>query len=166
MCLDGFVSPLTIPHKQYKFQVLLRFVFHRDDRTTMVSHYFLGMALRFAGRQEEAIRASKMAIRLEPFPPGTYYQNLGLSYLLKGDCGEAVKACEKALERERDNMMAYLIITAVYGSSGREEEASKTAKELLRLSPEFSAETFAKILPYKNPKNRELVIEGLRKAGL
>ncbi len=161
----GYLYVITPPHR-YEEGVAEAEKAVMMDPNAAVSHYFLGMALRFAGRQEEAIRALKMAIRLEPFTPGTYYQNLGLSYLLKGDCEEAVKACEKALEREHDNMMAYLIITAVYSSCGREKEANKTAKELLRLSPEFSAEAFAKKLPYKNPKNRELVIEGLRKAGL
>jgi adenylate cyclase len=161
----GYLYVITPPHR-YEEGVAEAEKAVMMDPNAAVSHYFLGMALRFAGRQDEAIRAMKKAIRLEPFTPGTYYQNLGLSYLLKGDCGEAVKACEKALERERDNMMAYLVITAVYSSCGMEKEAGKTAKELLRLSPEFSAEAFAKKLPYKNPKNRELVIEGLRKAGL
>ncbi len=136
------------------------------DPNSAVSYYFLGMALRFAGRHEEAIRAMKMAIRLEPLSPGIYYQNLALPYLLKGDCEEAVKASGKALECERDNMMTYLIATAAYSSCGRARDARKTAGELLRLNPNFSAEVFAKRLPYRNPRDRERVITGLRNAGL
>lgn len=161
----GYLYVITPPHR-YEEGIAEAEEAVRMNPNSAVSHYFLAMALRFAGRQDEAIRALKIAIRLEPFTPGTYHQNLGLSYLLKDDCGEAVKACEKALERERNNMMAYLIATAVYGACGREAEAGKTAKELLRLNPEFSAQAFAKKLPYKNPKNRERVIAGLRKAGL
>ena len=136
------------------------------DPNAALTHQFLGAALRFAGRPEEAIPVIKKAIRLEPFTPDIYYQNLGLSYLLKGDCEEAVKACEKGLARETDNLMSYVMTTAVYGSCGREEEARKTAREVLRLSPKFSSESFARILPYKNAKDLDRVIDGLRKAGL
>ena len=136
------------------------------DPNSALAHQFLGAAFRFAGRSEEAISEIKKAIRLEPFAPGIYYQNLGLSYLLKGDCEEAVHACRKGLERERDNMMSYIMATAVYGSCGREEEARKTAKEILRLNPKYTPEAWGKKLPYKNPKDREQVLEGLRKAGL
>ena len=136
------------------------------DPNSALAHQFLGAAFRFAGRSEEAISEIKKAIRLEPFAPGIYYQNLGLSYLLKGDCEEAVQACRKGLERERDNMMSYIMATAVYGSCGREEEARKTAKEILRLNPKYTPEAWGKKLPYKNPKDREQVLEGLRKAGL
>jgi adenylate cyclase len=136
------------------------------DPNAALTHQFLGAALRFAGRPEEAILEIKQAIRLEPFTPGIYYMNLGLSYLLKGDCEEAVKACEKGLERERDNLLSYIMATAVYGSCGRDEAARRTAKEILRLNPKFSTESSAKKLPYKNPKDLDQVLEGLRKAGL
>jgi tetratricopeptide (TPR) repeat protein len=131
-----------------------------------IPHHFLGMALRFAGRPEDAIPVIRKAIRLEPVTPGIYYQNLGLCYLLTGDCEEAADACKKGLDRERDYLMSLVIASAVYGSCGREEEARKTAREVLRISPNFSADSFALRLPYKNPKDRERVIEGLRKAGL
>ena len=136
------------------------------DPNAAVSYHFLGMALRFAGRSEEAIPMTKMAIRLEPFTPGNYYANLGLEYLLVGDCDEAIKACEKGLERERDNLMSNVIAAAVYGACGKDENARNTAREVLRLSPKFTVQGSSKRLPYKFPEERELVLDGLRKAGL
>ena len=41
------------------------------------AHRLLGMILRYAGRPEEAIPVLEKAIRLNPFPPGIYYSNLG-----------------------------------------------------------------------------------------
>lgn len=161
----GYLYVITPPNRYEEGIAALKKAVAMDPNAAL-SHHFLGMALRFAGRSEEAIPMTRMAIRLEPFTPGIYYQNLGLEYLLEGDCEEAIKACEKGLERERDNLMSNVITTAVYGSCGKEEKAKNTAKEVLRLSPKFTSQAFSKKLPYKFPKDRELVLDGLRKAGL
>lgn len=129
-------------------------------------HHILAMVLRFSGRSGDAIPVSKNAIRLEPFAPANYYENLGLAYLLTGDCEEALKACKKGLERETENLMSYVMTAAAYGSCGKEEEARRTAQEVRRLSPKFSSESFGRILPYKKPSDRDRILEGLRKAGL
>ncbi|MDD5762541.1 MAG: hypothetical protein PHP88_08560, partial [bacterium] len=107
------------------------------------------------------------AIRLEPFAPGNYYGNLGMAYFQKGgECEEAVKACEEGLKRAPDSMIVNFMAVTVFSACGREKEARKTAKELLRINPKFSAESFAAKLPYKDPKEKEPVVEALRKAGL
>ena len=37
---------------------------------------------------------------------------------------------------------------------------------MLRINPDYSLEQRRKVLPYKNPADFELVVDGLRKAGL
>lgn len=63
-------------------------------------------------------------------------------------------------------MIVHFMATTVYSACGEEKKARKTAKELLRINPKFSAESFGKKLPYKNPQDKVPVIEALRKAGL
>ena len=127
---------------------------------------FLGFALRFVGRPEEAIPMIQKSIRLNPFPPGSAIYNLGMAYLYTGKCEEAISECEKALQRETDNLLAHITATAAYSMCGREEEARETAAGVLRINPKFSTKYFAKILPYKNQTDTDRYIGALQKAGL
>jgi adenylate cyclase len=126
----------------------------------------LGLALRFAGRPEEAVPVIRKSIRLNPFPPGATYYNLGMAYLYTGQCEESIAACEKALQRENDNLFAHVTATVAYNMCGREEEARATAADVSRINPKFSLEYFAKRLPYKNQADTDRYIAALRKAGL
>ena len=137
------------------------------DPNSAAVHYMAGLVLRFSGKPAESIPVCKKSIRLEPFAPGIYYGNLGMAYFQNGtDCDEAVKACQKGLERTPDGMIVHFMATTVFSACGKEKEARKVAKELLRISPKFSAEAFAKRLPQKDQKDKDRIVEALRKAGL
>ena len=126
----------------------------------------LGLFLRFADRPEEAIPVIKKAMRLNPFPPGLYYSNLGMAYLFTGKCEEAIAECEKALQLETDNLHSHMTTTVAYSLCGREEEARATAAGVSRINPKFSCDYIAKRLTYKNQADKDRFIEALRKAGL
>jgi adenylate cyclase len=130
------------------------------------ANFFLAMVLRYAGKSKEAIPVIRKALRLEPMAPDIYVQNLALLYFQTGDCKEAIAACEKGLKRQPDDLNSHVIMAAVYGSCGREKEARKEAAEVLRINPKFTVESYAAILPYKNPSDRDRTAQGLRKAGM
>ncbi len=137
------------------------------DPNSAAVHFMAGLVLRFSGKPAESIPVCKKSIRLEPFTPGIYYGNLGMAYFQNGsDCEEAVKACEKGLERAPEGMIVHFMATTVFSACGKEKEARKTAKELLRISPKFSAESFAKRLPQNHQEDKDRIVEALRKAGL
>ena len=129
-------------------------------------HYSLGFILRMAGRAKEAIPVVQKALRLEPRAPDSYNRQLALDYFQIGDCKEAIALCDKGLQRQPDALVTRIIMAAVYGACGREEEARKEATEVLRINPKFTVESFMGKTPYKNPSDRERVSQGLRKAGL
>ena len=137
------------------------------DPNSAVVHYMACLVLRFSGKPAESIPVCKKSIRLEPFAPGIYYGNLGMAYFTNGtDCEEAVKACEEGIKRAPEGMIVHFMATTVYSACGKEKEARKTAKELLRISPKFSAESFAKRLPQIHQKDKDRITEALRRAGL
>ena len=137
------------------------------DPNSASVHYMACLVLRFSGKPAESIPVCKKSIRLEPFAPGIYYGNLGMAYFTNGtDCGEAVKACEEGLNRAPDGMIVHFMATTVFSACGKEKEARKAAKELLRISPKFSAESFAKRLPQIHQKDKDRITEALRRAGL
>jgi len=129
-------------------------------------YFNLGFLLRMAGKPKEAIPVIQKALRLEPMAPDNYIRQLALDYFQAGDCKEALAVCEKGLKRQPDNLVSRVIMVAVYGSCGREAEARKEASEVLRINPKFSVESFMRNTPYKNPSDRDRVVQGLRKAGL
>ena len=136
------------------------------DPNSAVVHNYACIIYRVAGKPAEAIPMCKKAIRLEPFAPGLYYANLGMAFFQNGnDCEEAVKACEKALKLAPEGMIIHIWATTVFSACGREKEGRKTAKELLRINPKFSVEAYAKRLP-QNQKDKDRIVEALRKAGL
>jgi len=130
------------------------------------SYIYLGMVLRCVGRSEEAIQAYEKVLRMNPFPSSSVYYGMGVAYLLTGQCGQAIEQALKAVHLEPKSMMNHVVLTAILGSCDREEDARSRAKELLKVQPNFSVEYFAKRLTVKNDADRDLIINGLRKAGL
>jgi adenylate cyclase len=130
------------------------------------AHMSLARALLFSGKPEEAVLFYEKAIRLNPFPPSNDLQGLCAGYRQAGMYDEAIEACKKALHLEPTNLIAHLLLAASYSSSGREEKARLEAAEVRRISPKFSLEYWARILPYKNQEDTDRFIDALRKAGL
>jgi adenylate cyclase len=130
------------------------------------ANFYLAMVLRYAGKSKEAIPVIRKAMRLEPMTPDIYFQNLALLYFQTGDCAEAIAACEKGLQRNPDDLNSHVIKAAVYGYCGKEKDSRKATEEILRINPKFTVESYTKILPYRNPSDRDRTAQGLRKAGL
>lgn len=86
--------------------------------------------------------------------------------LFAGRYEEALPYYRKAQERNPDNMWSYYFQASIYGNLGRAEKAQAAAKELLRLNPNFSVEQWVKWPGCKNQEKMDLIIDGLRKAGL
>jgi adenylate cyclase len=136
------------------------------DPNSANAHHHLCLTLRFADRPDEAIPVCKKAIRLEPYAPASYYYNLGMAYLATEQCEEAISACEEALRRGSNNLLAHVTTTIAYSRCGMEEEARATAAEVLRISPKFSLEKFPKNITIRNQVDQEEVVDALRNAGL
>lgn len=130
------------------------------------SYGYLGSVLRCVGRSEEAIQAYEKALRLNPFPPTKWIYGMGIAYLLTGQCQEAIERCLKAVHLEPKIIMNHAVLTAVLGACGREKDARSQAEKLLKFRPNFSVDHFGKRLPMKSEADRELILNGLRKAGL
>ncbi len=124
------------------------------------------MVLRYAGRSEEAVQAIEKAIRLNPFPPNTYFRQACGTYSFVGRYEEAIAAGKKAVTVSPNDHIAHMHLAAAYSLAGRQEEARIEAAEVLRLNPKFSSVRFGKIVPFKNQADREHYISALRKAGL
>ncbi len=129
-------------------------------------HVVLGFALLYAGRPEEAIACFDRGIALDP-----HFRDIQLHFQAQarfqmGRYEEAIGFLKRRLVRNPDTDISRVLLAACYGHLGRLDEARATWEELLRINPNYSLEHRRKVLPYKNSGDFELLVDGLRKAGL
>lgn len=136
------------------------------DPNLSSGYLFLGASLQYVGRKEEAVAMIEKAIRLNPIPPSAYYVFQGSALYNAGRYDQAVAAARKALELSPNNNFAHLALVVAYSLAGREAEARSAAAEVLRIQPNFSVDSLAKRLPYKDPADVERLVNAQRKAGL
>jgi adenylate cyclase len=130
------------------------------------AHISMAIALRWAGRYEEAVTFAEQAIRLNPYPPSTYFRLVGSAYAAVGRYDEALVAYKKALQLNPNDIFTHLSLATVYVSLGRIQDARAEAREVLRIHPKFSVEAFSTRLTYKNQADTERLVDALHKAGL
>ncbi len=129
-------------------------------------YLYLSLCLRYAGKFEEAIQAIEKAIRLNPFPPVTYFKFASPAYYGAGRYKEAIAAGEKAVKVSPNDAGSHMTLAIAFSLAGRQEEARIAAKEVLRLNPKFSVALYRKTLQYKNQADTERVIGAMLNAGL
>jgi adenylate cyclase len=118
------------------------------------------------GKWEEGILYAQKAIRLNPFPPVHYFHWLGRAYFMMAQYEKAIETWKKVQHINPDYLPAHAFLAACYISLGQKKEASAAAREVLRIDPTFSIESYAKTLPYKNEEDIDRYISALQKAGL
>jgi adenylate cyclase len=137
-----------------------------------VGHYYLGYFLYLSGEYEEAIQHIQRAIRLDPYPPASCYVYLGAIYSVPFsnkfyDLEKAKEIIEKSLEIDSDSIKAHCLLAGVYSADNQMEKARFHASEILRISPNFTLETYKSVMSIQ--RDKELLnykIELLRKVGI
>jgi adenylate cyclase len=131
-----------------------------------VAHTTLAGIVGCAGKWGESVLYAKQAMRLSPFHEFTDYWILGRAYFMTGQYAEAIAILNKGVQQDPNFLPDYLYLGACYSSMGRDAEASVAAKEVLRINPRFTIESYSKTIPYKDKGDVDRELAALRKAGL
>ncbi|MBX5101018.1 adenylate/guanylate cyclase domain-containing protein [Rhizobium lentis] len=126
----------------------------------------LGEALLYSGRSEEALACFDRARILNPYFPDVVLHFQAWAWFQLRRYDEAVELLVQRVSRNPVTDVSRALLAACYGHLGRFEEARATWQEVLRVNPDFSLEYRRKVLPFKNPADFDLAMEGLRKAGV
>ena len=143
-----------------------------DERTISLApnladgHEALGNALHYSGRSEEALACFDRAMALNPYYPDLWLHFQAQAMFQLGRYEDAVASLKRRLVRNPDTDVSRVLLAASYGHLGRFDEARVEWQEVFRINPDYSLEYRRKVLPYKNPDDFELVVDGLRRAGL
>ena len=130
------------------------------------AHVSLGEALYYSGRSEEALECFERGTALNPYFPDVLLHFRALASFQLGRYEAAAGLLRQRLARNPVTDVSRALLAATYGHLGRSDEARAAWEEMLRVNPDYSLEYRRKVLPYKNPDDFELVVDGLRKAGL
>jgi len=130
--------------------------------------YRYAQVLTYSGEPARAIELLEANIRLDPLQPQVYAFTAVMgnaSYTLKR-YGEAVRLLHECASRLPNLQWPHLWLASAYAQLGQLEEARKEVAEVLRINPGFTIESWKRLAVYKDPKDAEHRIDGLRKAGL
>jgi adenylate cyclase len=129
----------------------------------------LAMILHNADRPAEAIRAYKTAMRLSPYYPSWYLEDLGFTYLNAERPEDALLAFEKYLDRGPDHAHAahaHLGRAIAYDALGQEAEARAEVAKAVEADPGISLTDFAKLTLNKDEAGMDKGLARLRRLGL
>ncbi|MBR1160724.1 adenylate/guanylate cyclase domain-containing protein [Bradyrhizobium elkanii] len=124
-----------------------------------------GSVYRVAGLPEEAVRSFERAIRLSPVDPRLpiTFVGMGMAFIELRRFDEAIVAANKCRRQNASYSLAYRCLASAFAHLGRDAEAREAAALLLQLDPAF---TISAMIARGGYPNAQLLIEGLRKAGL
>jgi tetratricopeptide (TPR) repeat protein len=128
-----------------------------------LSHLQLGTIMLFAGQTDEAIQLLQTGLRYHPYTEPDNYARLALAYYLKGKYEDAIFTFEQLLGQNPNNEWIHIGLAAAYAQAGRNEDAKHSADMVKRLHPFFEVDSSFTL--FRNPADRDKILEGLRKAG-
>jgi len=124
----------------------------------------LGIFMQSAGEPDRGMRMVERAMELNPNYPSVLRFAAFTETYFKGKYEEALDAAVRL------NMPGFYFthssLAAVLGQLGQREAAQKAVKDLLALRPDFAKEMRREYAKWNTAEEIELVVEGLRKAGL
>jgi adenylate cyclase len=129
--------------------------------------YRYARALIYAGEPARAIEVLEANLRFDPFQPLIWSTSwLGFANYMLGRYGEAVRLLRECASRLPNLQWPHLWLAAACAQAGQPEEARREAAEVLRINPGFTIESWNRLNVFRDPRDAEHRIDGLRKAGL
>ncbi len=141
------------------------------NRNLGAAHAWIGQAKITMGRAEEAEAHVDQAFRLSPSDAVAFIWThiRGLAKLHLGADEEAVALFRRSVDASRNYPLTHFYMAAALAHLGRLDEARAEVKAGLALAPNYSIARFLTMAESDDPtylKQRERILEGLRKAGV
>ncbi len=132
------------------------------------AHMILGMSYNWCNEPETALRYLDDAKRLSPKDPMIWLSLMGraLACLIEERFEEADVAGKRAIAVPNAPLIVRFIHNAALGHLGRAEEARAAIETMVQINPGFSLKYADRVLPTNEQNIRDIVLSGLRKAGV
>ena len=132
------------------------------------AYFGLASVMVYSGRYSEAVEPIDTAIRLSPDDPHlwTFYNIKARSLVGLGQYQEAVEWGRKAVQQPSSTFWSDVALISALGYLGQSQEARLAIADLHRSKPGYSCEQYHRDDFVLTEEAHELVVEGLRRAGL
>ncbi|NJM29260.1 MAG: tetratricopeptide repeat protein [Rhizobiales bacterium] len=127
---------------------------------------YMGALYDLMGDFESAIAAYSSALATSPHAPAWIPSNLGLSYIAIGNVHEAERIFREVILHHPVYVRAFIGLTVSLCRQGSMNDARATAREVLRLDPEFTALEWSKSKPFQDERLSLSFVADLREAGV
>jgi adenylate cyclase len=177
LALKGVQLDPNLPFAHAKLGVALAHAGHLEEsisafeRAGTLNPNFTDWRLTFpllhAGQFLRAIEVADNCMRLDPFcTPGLANLCAHAHYMLE-DHSAAQRLLRDSVSRLPNSLLGRCLLAATCARSGRAQEATAQAAEVLRILPSYSINgTQKRLSPFKDPEHADRLFDGLRKAGL
>jgi adenylate cyclase len=122
--------------------------------------------LHFSGVPERVDALVETAKRLNPFHPFYYTLYQGQACFTMQRFAEAAQLIRRSIAHNPESLPSHFYLAACCGQLGDDAGAREAMAEARRLSPDFSLAQARAIAAYRRPADLDLLLDGLRKAGL
>ncbi len=126
----------------------------------------LSMIQVYSGEPDNALTTLKTVMRLDPHYRDIYLHFSGQAYFHLQRYQESVEVLKRRLIRKPGSDISRVLLAACYGHLGQNDKSLAEWQEALRINPHYSIEHKRTVLPYSNPSDFDLIVDGLRKAGI
>ncbi len=125
-------------------------------------------ALAFGSNAEDALMQAERAMALSPLDPGffMFLSIAGFAHLFSGRPDQAMDLEKRSIALYPDWDTAYWALVAAYVQLDRLADARVALAKLRSLSHGLTVSGARQRLPIKNPASLDMILDGLRKAGL
>ncbi len=115
------------------------------------------------GHPEEAVRAGRTALKLNPFPPDYFYWLFCWALYAARRYDEVVRLLGSHNQR---GVNSQRLLAGALAQLGRLGEAREIARQFMIAVPQFTISSWIKTLPARDPRDLQHFVEGYRLAGL
>lgn len=166
LAMAGFVL-LVVGRDAERGLTAVKRAFALTPNSTTVC-WMAGVVHNFAGDPETALPILERALRLNPTDPQAHFvlSGLAMANLLLGRHAEAAEFARQSLVLHPDRLPPLWSLCAANAYLGHIDAAKSALSKILSLSPEATVARLQDQLPFTDAMSLQIVLEGLRKAGL
>ena len=124
---------------------------------------FLGWALSYRNRTEEAHVYMERARALNPFHPGWYYWDIALAHFVDRNYQAAVDTLN---QRNPKTTGTYELLAYSHAMLGNDAKARDALSRVLKVKPELTLARARQLEPFEHAGDLDHYIEAMRKAGV
>jgi len=166
MVLAGFVLIMVARDYRAGLDAVRRAV-ERNPGSGFVN-FMAGTALVFAGDPKDSLALTERAMALCPLDPSFYMYLMvaGWAQLFCGRPAEALELAERSAGLNPEWDSTYWGLVPAYIQLDRLPEARAALAKFLSLAPGMTVSRLRQLLPIRSQASLEMVLDGLRKAGM